>query len=187
MLPTKPSDPRASLHTAVRGLRALGTVFIAVWALILTLVYAVSPMRMQLGMLELFFLASSALVLLTPAIFYHIAAFFISRRELWAATLALRTAVCQCVLTLAGSILFFSTLSIHSRFLGNLRGPIFVPIVIAMFFLPALAAQLFALTKAIRAICLLPPTRHGFEPIPLTLPADQVVDSDPQQINDSSP
>ena len=187
MLPTNPDEARESLHTAIRGLRALGSVFIAVWALILILVYAVIPMRLQVGIFELLFLASSALALLTPAIFYHIAASFISRRELWAATLALRTAVCQCALTLAGSILFFSTLFIHPPFLGNLRAPIFVPIVIAMFFLPALAAQLFALTKAIRAIRLLPQTRRGFEPIPLALPADQVNDSDPQQMSDSSP
>ena len=181
--PTNPTDPRKSLHTAVRGLRAFGTVFIAAWALMAFIFFVPRPMGFRMQNSDVYFFASSGVVLLAPAALYHLAAFFMPKRELWAATLAMRTAAYQLALVVLGSILFFSTLSLRIPFLGILRAPILVPAVIAVFFSPALAAQLFALTKAIRAIRLLPPAQRGFEMIPLPpqqedAPAAEPGDSD---------
>ncbi len=176
-----PSDPRQSLRTAVHGLRALGTALLLGWAFFA--VIGVSARLVRLRISDLFILAPALIILLAPAILYHIAAIFIQRRELWAATLALRTAVCQCLIFAVAIILLICTNSTGAPILRTMGPMIFVPTIIAMFFAPALIAQMYALVKAIRAVRLLPQTRQGFEPIlsPPSLeptPTSQVIDSD---------
>jgi hypothetical protein len=172
-MPNSPTDPRKALRTAVDGLRALGTVFIAEFGLYAFVTNMAGPGRLRLRINNLFLLTPSTLILLTPAVLYQIAAFSIQRREMWAAALAMRTVVYQCLLVVGGAIWVFGTISVRAPLVGILRGPVLVPIIMAMFFVPALCAQLFALRKAIRAIHLLPQSQRGFEPIPLPYPTPQ--------------
>ncbi len=176
----QPSDPRQSLKTAVVGLRALGSVFILLGSLCAVMAHFTFRRVFPSRSIEL--LASTTILLLAPGALYHVAAVFITRKEHWAASLSLRTAIAQLILiavTLATFIALGAAERIVPRFamLGQSR-MILAPAILAVFFVPALIAQVASLLSAMRAVRDLPEDRFGFETLPVSPPPDQPTDSE---------
>jgi hypothetical protein len=114
---------------------------------------------------------SFSLFLLGPGILYLYAAFAMKKREQRAARISMCTAICQSIPSLVAALVAFRfgvRLPKDRAYLIGapvLLSAAITPLLVGAFFVPALLAQTWKLSRAIKAIRLLPPTGHAFEAI----------------------
>jgi hypothetical protein len=160
------SDPHVQLRDAASSLRTLGSAFVCIWlAIAYFLKFGAFGPR---GPWTISVLASASAFLLAPGTLYHIGAAFIRRRERWAASLSMWTAVAQIVIVAVGL-----PMQIVDR---NLVQMLF-PVTVTMFFVPALIAQALVLRRSMEMIRRLPQAVHGFEAIPFAQRVDTTAPS----------
>ena len=143
---------RKTLDEAASAARLVGGVFVALGAV---LVVPVIQGRMRSGMQAL--ALANALILVGPGVWYVLAAGLVRRLERRAATVTIRVAIAQGALVATGLGLatFLDSRDTFAR--------IATPALLAMFFMPALAALAYHLWRAREAMNLLGGGEAGFE------------------------
>jgi hypothetical protein len=146
---------RKTVQEAASAARLLGVVFAALGAVLLAPVLQRGPSRgfEALGVVNV-------VILMGPGVWYFLAASWIRRLDRRAVTVSLRVAVVQFVAVAVG--LIFGAVTRRDN-LGQLA----VPAIVALFFMPALAALVYHLVQARSAMNLLDTAGKGFEPIVL--------------------
>lgn len=141
-----------TLDDAAAAARLLGGVFVVLGAV---LVFPVLQGRMRTGMQAL--AVANALILVGPGAWYVLAAALIRRLDRRAATIAMRVAAAHGAFVAAG-------LGLSYFFDGrNARFTMSAPALLAIFFMPALAALCYHLWRAREAMNLLGGGEAGFE------------------------
>ena len=143
---------RKTLDDAAAAARLLGGVFVALGV---TLVFPALQGRMRAGMQAL--AVANALVLVGPGAWYVLAAALICRLDRRAATVALRVAAAQGALVAAGLGLAYFFDRRDARLGAS------TPALLAIYFMPALAALCYYLRRAREAMNLLGGGEAGFE------------------------
>jgi hypothetical protein len=150
--PLQVQAARKSVEEAASASRLVGGVFVALGVL---LVVPVLQRRMRGGLQAL--AVANAIVLVGPGVWYFLAAALLRRLERRAATIAIRVAVTQGVFVATGLGL--------AGFVDSRRAwaGVSTPALLAIFFMPALAALVFHLWRAREAMNLLGGGETGFE------------------------
>jgi hypothetical protein len=162
-------DPRRVLHQAVRGNRTLGVVMIFLGADFCLRLGSDFLRRPTLEGRVL--VVSFSIFLLAPGVLYLYAAFAMKKREQRAARISLCTTICQSVPSLLAALiaLHFGVRLLNSRLylIGapRLVSALITPLLVGAFFVPALLVQTWKLSRAMKAIRLLPSTGRAFEAI----------------------
>ena len=144
---------RKTVHEAASAARLLGLVFAALGGVLLVPLVQRRPSRgfEAMGIVNV-------VILVGPGVWYFLAASWIRRLDRRAATVSLRVAVVQFVAVAIG--LVFAAVARR----GSVS-ELAVPAVVALFFMPALAALVYHLVQARAAMNLLDTEGKGFEPI----------------------
>jgi hypothetical protein len=170
---------RKAVDEAASAAALLGVVFAVLGAI---LMIPVVGGRMRGGLRPL--AAADALILVGPGVWYFLAASLIRRLDRRAVVVGLRVAAVQGTLVAAGLLL---AALLRRRDAEELT----VPAIVAMFFMPALAALAHHLWRARQAINLLGGGETGFEAlaprpaIPLILASPRAEDSGAAGADDS--
>jgi hypothetical protein len=143
-------SPDQLLRDAIGGTRLLGGLFVLLGFLPLLALYGMThDWRMQVLTII------DTVMLVGPGVWYLISIRFIRALQPWAIRVSLRVAVAQMVIVFIGLIIGLSGQPLIFR----------IPVILAIFFTPALAAQIYNLVRAGRAISLISNATHGFEPL----------------------
>jgi hypothetical protein len=101
---------------------------------------------------------SCGMMLLGPGVLYFIAGGQIKRRKPSGARMARMAAACH-LAVIPGSVFVYATFGRHFGSIGF----VLVPATISVFFVPALIAFLFSMTKAVRIARAIESEGHGFQ------------------------
>jgi hypothetical protein len=185
------ANARRMLKEAVHDCRLLGGVFVTLGTLLIAwLVTARVPGGRWIARLML---GTNGVMLVAPGVWYLTASMFIKRAEPWAVRISYYVIAAQFALVgLAFGFLWLDRTRVGSMMM--------LPAMLNIFFLPALLGLIWCLVKARRAMNLMMPTSHAFQPlvpgaaIPVALAPQQagpattfvpIVPPEPSQLSDN--
>ncbi len=146
---------RRKLKEVVSNLRLIGIVFAAIGGFPLVLMR-----NSRAGFADQLLATVDSAVLIGPGVWYLFAAQMVRKLQLRGARISLRIAWAQLFIIAIGIVIGFGLG-------GRNRQAMLVPVFLAVFFVPALIAQMVQLAKAKGIIPLLNPEVRAFEAIPV--------------------
>lgn len=146
---------RRKLREVVGNLRVVGAVFAGLGGFPLFFM-----LGKRIGFVGQLLATIDSAVLIGPGVWYLFASQMIRNLQVRAVRISLRVAWAQLLIIAIGIL-------IGTQVSGQNREAMLIPVFLAVFFVPALIAQMGQLVKARGVIRLLNPEVHAFEAIPL--------------------
>lgn len=175
-LPPK-GDPRRPMHLAIRSMRMLGIILIALSLLGMLPLFFVPAAGPGISKIFMIFFLSAILIYLIPGVLFLIFSIFLKRRQAWAiigGIILSSILLLLSVIALAGVLINFATV-------GHTPGAL-IGLVMSVLFVAAFTQLVIHLSQSFKALNYFPlDEQRGFEVAPVASVAPSAPPSSPIQ------